>query len=362
MKIVIRAGGTGTRLWPMSRVAHPKQFQKIVGNSTMLRTTYERIAPILKSAEDLYISVNQLLEKEAKAEFPELPKKNLILESESRNTGPAMCLEVAYLELFCDKKDIVASLPSDDYISDSAAFRDLLLLAEQFLENHPDYILTPGIKPDYPDTGYSYLKSGKNLQKSGEEAVYEVSDWVEKPNKEYCEELIRTGIYFYHTGIYVWQLGHIISLFEKHQPAMMEVCREIVKAGNSGRTPRESSEKYSRLEKITIESAITDKADKIAMSVSNRIGWSDLGKWHVIKRVLAPTRKDNTSKGMVVTEKTSNSLIYCLDPKKLVVTNCIEELAIVDTGDVLFVSSLKDSADIKMILDRLREEGLEEYL
>jgi mannose-1-phosphate guanylyltransferase len=362
MKIVIRAGGTGTRLWPMSRVAHPKQFQKIVGDSTMLRTTYERIAPMLKAAGDLFISVNHLLEEDARAEFPELPAKNLIIESESRNTGPAMCLEVAYLEKYCGKKDVIASLPSDDYISDSAAFRDLLLLAEQFIENHPDYILTPGIKPNYADTGYSYLRAGKNLQKIGEEAVYEVSDWVEKPNQEYCEELIRTGVYYYHTGMYIWQLGHIIDLFEKHQPAMMEACREIVKIRSKGDGFQDSDDRYSQLEKITIESAITDKADKIAMSVSNRIGWSDLGKWHVIKRVLAPTRKSNTSKGMVVSEKTSNSLIYCLNPKKLVVTNCIEELAIVDTGDVLFVSSLKDSADIKKILDRLREEGLEDYL
>ncbi len=361
MKIVIRAGGTGTRLWPMSRITRPKQFQKIAGDETMLRTTYDRVAPMFEKPGAVFVSVNHALAHIAAKELPELPKNNFIIETDTRNTGPAMCLEVAFLENQCDKKDIIASLPSDDYISDRTAFKDLLLSAENFILENPDYILTPGIKPDYPDTGYSYLKAGKNLFQSGQEAIFKVADVVEKPNREYCEELIRTGIYYYHTGMYVWQLRHIIGLFEKHQPDMLKICRRVVKLNAEG-NHEEEKEQYSKLEKITIESAITDKTDKIAMSVSNRIGWSDLGKWHVIKRVLAAKRKDNVTKGKVIADGVKNCLIYCLDDKKLVVANALEDLAIVDTGDVLMISSLKESAEIKKFIERIKEEGFEKYL
>ena len=214
MKIVIRAGGNGTRLWPMSRVKNPKQFQKIIGDISMIRSTYERIAPLLSAKDDLFVSVNKAHDKTLKKEIPEIKKDHIILETDTRNTGPAMCLEVCYLEKFCKHKDIIASLPSDDFISDNEAFRDLLMETEEFLKVHPDYILTPAVKPDYPDTGYSYMKAGKNLKKAGVEAIYEVAGVVEKPNHDYLEEILKTGIYYSHTGMYVWQLGHIVNLFQ----------------------------------------------------------------------------------------------------------------------------------------------------
>jgi mannose-1-phosphate guanylyltransferase len=289
MRIVIRAGGVGTRLWPMSREKNPKQFQSFVGDKTMLRATYERIAPLLKNPEDIFVSVNKTFKERAKLEVPELVDKNVIVETDTRNTGPAICLEVCLLEKFCDPHEVIASLPSDDYISDSEAFRSLLASSEEFILEHPDYILTPAIRPDYPDTGYTYFKAGKNLQKSGEETIYAVANVVEKPNPEYCAELLKTGLYFCHTGMYLWQLQHISNLFQKMQPGMYEICQQVVDLILDG-SVKKAGYLYSKLEKISIETAITNNLDKIAMSVSNRIGWSDLGKWYVIDRVL---KKEN---------------------------------------------------------------------
>lgn len=361
MKIVIRAGGTGTRLWPMSRKKNPKQFQKIVGDKSMVRTTYERVRDVVDGPDDVFISVNKLLEKRVKEELPEIRDKNLILEYDTRNTGPAMCLEVAYLQQFCRPDEVIASLPSDDYISDNEAFGDLLLETEQFIKKHPDYILTPAVKPDYPDTGYTYLKAGKNLQRAGEEAIYEVAKVVEKPNLEYLEELIKTGVYYSHTGMYLWQLGHITELFKKMQPDMYRICLEVVEMMQ---TEKNGSAKkiYSQLEKISIESAITDKSEKIAMSVSNRVGWSDLGKWHVIKRTLEESKKMNLIKGEVLTNHAANNIIYSTVNKKIAVINDVHDLVIIDTDDVLFVSSLKNSAEVKKLVDKLKEEGKEKYL
>lgn len=361
MKIVIRAGGTGTRLWPMSRKKDPKQFQKIVGDKTMVRNTYERIIGVVDSPNDVFISVNKFLEKTVKKELPDIKAKNIIIEHDTRNTGPAMCLEVCYLQKYCQPNDVIASLPSDDYISDNEAFGDLLLETEQFIKKHPDYILTPAVKPDYPDTGYTYLKAGKNLQKVGEEGIYEVADVVEKPSLEFLEDLIKSGIYYTHTGMYLWQLGHIAELFKKLQPEMYAVCQEVVElmAKNKNSAIKKI---YSQLEKISIESAITDKVDKLAMSVSNRVGWSDLGKWHVIKRTLEKNKKLNLIKGQVIANNATNNLVYSNVDKKIIVVNDINDLVIVDTDDALFVSSMKNSADVKKMVDYLKEEGLEKYL
>ena len=361
MKIVIRAGGIGTRLWPMSRKNNPKQFQNVVGDKSMLRTTYERIQGILKTDKDVFVSINKDFIEKALNEIPEISKEQLIIETDTRNTGPAMCLEACSLEKFCDKKEVIASLPSDDFISDNLAFQDLLELSENFILNNPEYILTPAIRPNYVDTGYTYFKAGKNLQKNSKDAIYQVAGIAEKPNYEHCQNLINTGIYYCHTGMYLWQLEHIINLFKIHQKDMYESCRKVVDFTLENNL--EKAEKiYSQLEKTSIESAITDKVDKIAMSVSNRIGWSDLGKWHIIKKILKPEDDENLIKGDVITRQAKNNLIYSSVSKKIVVINDIDNLAIVDTDDVLFISSLKNSADVKKIIEKLKKENKVEYL
>lgn len=361
MKIVIRAGGVGTRLWPISRKNFPKQFQSIAGDKTMLRTTYDRIIPIVKSVEDVYVSVNKSFVKKTLDEIPEISEKQLIVETDTRNTGPAMCMEVCYLEKFCSPDDVIASLPSDDYISDNEAFQDLLEMTENFILKNPDYILTPAILPKYVDTGYTYFKAGKNLQNTHKDAIYRVAGVAEKPNLEHCQELIDSGEYYCHTGMYLWQLKHIANLFKTHQKEMYESCSKSVELTLENKFD-EAEKIYCELEKISIETAITDKAEKIAMSVSNKIGWSDLGKWHIIKKVLKPEEDENLIKGDVVVQDAKGNLIYSSVPKKIVVINDVDDLAVIDTPDVLFVSSLKNSAEVKKMVERLKEEGRDEYL
>ena len=327
----------------------------------MLRTTYDRVAPILKNKEDVFISVNKSFVKKTLQEIPEIGEKQLIVETDTRNTGPAMCLEVCYLEKFCDPKEVVASLPSDDFISDSSAFQNLLETSENFIQENTDYILTPAIRPEYVDTGYTYFKAGKNLRNGHKDAIYKVAGVAEKPNLEHCQSLIDTGVYYCHTGMYLWQLDHIANLFKAHQKEMYETCAQVVALTIEGKLAK-AGKIYRELEKISVETAITNKAEKLAMSVSNKIGWSDLGKWHIIKKVLKPEERDNLIKGDVVSQDAKGNLVYAAVSKKIVVINDVENLAIVDTPDVLFVSSLKNSAEVKRIVEKLKEEGRDEYL
>ena len=194
MKIVIRAGGNGTRLWPMSRQDNPKQFQKVVDDETMVRTTFRRVLPIVEDPGSIFLSINARFKSRARKEMPELPASNLIIETDARNTGPAICLEVCWLERKCRPEDVIATLPSDDFISNSSAFKDLLLSTEDFILNYPQYVVSPAIRPNYIDTGYSYFKAGESLVKNGgREGIYTITDVIEKPNYERCQELIDSG-------------------------------------------------------------------------------------------------------------------------------------------------------------------------
>jgi mannose-1-phosphate guanylyltransferase len=362
MKIVIRAGGTGTRLWPMSRMKNPKQFQRVIGNETMIKTTYDRVLPALKNPKDLFVSVNKNFIARTLKELPLLKKQNLIIETDTRNTGPAMCLEVCFLEKYCKPSDVIASLPSDDYISDSEAFRKLLHASEEFLKENPEYILTPAIRPDYPDTGYSYFKAGNKLNDNDEETIFTVDEVVEKPNQDYCKEILDSGLYYCHTGMYIWQLGNIVSMFKKRRPKMYKICKEVVRLIVDGKDLDSANDLYAKLEKISIESAITQKCTKLAMSVSNKIGWSDLGKWHIIKRVTTNGSGGNLIQGDVMTISSENNLIYSTVKKKIIAVNDVNNLVIIDTDDALFISSLENSQDAKKVVEMLKAKNKNEFL
>ncbi|MBU1146283.1 hypothetical protein KKD80_01925 [Patescibacteria group bacterium] len=352
MKIVIRAGGSGTRLWPVSRENNPKQFQALVGENTLIRGTVNRIKPLLKKSGDLFISLNQKMAKRLKKEIPGLADKNMILEPAGRNTGPAICLESCVLARRFGEEVIVASLPSDDYISDPAAFRAELVVAEKFLEKNPEYIITPGAKPTFPDEGYSYIKIGKKLAGGKEIKIFKVNGWIEKPKVDYCKKLIKSGEYFCHTGMYIWKLKTILDLFRKFQPKMYEVCKKI--AAGSAR------EQYAKLEKIHIESAITKKTNKIATIISAGLNWSDLGKWHIIKDILSPGNK-NLIKGKVLALDTRDCLIYG-PPDKFVATVGLQNTVVVLTEDALLVCPKERAGEVKKIVEELGEKGFKKYL
>jgi len=356
MNIVIRAGGNGTRLWPLSRRSAPKQFQNIIGAESMLRQTVKRIRPLV-SDKELWVTVNRALYEAKASELDAVAPEQLIIEPEARNTGPAICLEVCRLEKSLPLETVVASLPSDDYISDEEAFRDLLKASEIFIKEHPDYIIAPAVKPDYPEIGYSYLKAGQQLLDGGQEAMFAVADVIEKPNRDYCEELIESGLYYW-TGMYVWRLGRILELFEKYQPRMLALCRELVDCQDE----KKQEELYSGLEKMSIESAITHRCETIAMSVSNRVGWSDVGKWPAVKRLSQSGSSDTVALGQAFFHKSSESLVYNKSDKKLVVLNGVKNIAVIETDDVLLVSDLEATEDIKDILDELSKNGQTKYL
>ncbi len=356
MHIVIRAGGAGTRLWPVSRRSAPKQFQSILGPDSMIQKAVSRMRPLNSDNQHLWVSVNKNLVETLRKEIV-IPEDHFIIEHETRNTGPGICLEVCFLEKKIPLDSVVASLPSDDYISNELAFIDLLMASERFILEHPEYVVAPAIKPDYPEVGYSYLKAGARLDEGGKEAMFAVVDLVEKPNREYCQELIESGVHYWHTGMYVWQLKRIIEIFEKYQPAMIESCRRIIATQDE-----EAAALYSSLEKVSIESAITHHVSTLAMSVSNHLGWSDVGKWSAVKRLSEHDQYGNVSLENAQFHNSSNNLVYNRNSKKRVILNNVKNIAVIETDDVLLISDLESTEDIKTIVDGLSDKESQRYI
>lgn len=358
MNIVIRAGGPGSRLWPLSRQNRPKQFIKLLGGLTMLENTLDRIGD-LAPLSSVFISTRADLVEDLQKILPDFPLSNILSEPSTRNTGPAMCLEVCYLLKILGEDEIIASIPSDDYIGNPAAWRDILSSAAEHLKKNPDDIITPAVKPEYPEIGYSYLCSGGVLNKEGETQIHKVGGMVEKPDYEKCLELIGTGDYFWHTGMYVWRLGRIAELFKKEQPAMYEACSLLV----SGEEKSRAESLYAQLSPISVESAITNKVESLVMTVSDNLLWSDVGTWPAVKRVLGSDNKDNTVLAKLITGQAKNNLVISQNPEKLIVLEGVENLAVIDTEDALLVCDLDKSPALKEVIDRIKKDpSLDGYL
>ncbi len=356
MKIVIRAGGGGTRLWPLSTSKLPKQFQKILSDQTMVQDTYRRIKRLLKDKDDLIVSVNESHSAILKEQLPEVPDENIIVEPAKKNTGAALCLEACFVESkWNDPNIVIATLPSDDYINSSVAFCNMLKKTAKFLKEKGEYVATPGITPDTVDIGYSYIKTGRKIEHLNDHIfIYEITDWIEKPDYKKCQKLIESGEYFYHTGMYIWKVSTAINLFEKFQPKMLKICRETIDLMQKGK--KEKAKKiFNKVEEMSVESAITQRCENLAMVVSNKVKWSDVGKWYIFPKLMKEDSNGNIVRGNHIGKETHNSLIIG-DNDKLVATLEIDNLAIIDTPKALFVSDLQRSGEVKELLKKVKKK------
>lgn len=358
MIVVIRAGGTGTRLWPVSRRSNPKQFSAITGDTSLIKRTFDRVLPLAGSPENVYISVHTDHAETVLREVPEMKRENIIVEMSSRNTGPAICLEVAFLEdRGVSKDEVVVTIPSDDFIGEEETWRNMMVSSETFLDENPEMIITPGAKPDYLDTGYSFITVGNELAEAGDIKFANIAAWDEKPNEDQAQQLLENARVYYHMGMYVWKLGNVSKRLEDVAGHVMNVCRKIIVSDEV----KKNLEEYSAIPKESIESLLTKNCPSLVMVTAPSLGWSDIGKWHVVKHVLKSDDNGNVTKGDVYARETDNSLIYAPEGKPVAVIG-LEDVVIVDTGDALLVSRADKSADVKKIVEQLEQDGKEHLL
>ncbi len=363
MKIVIRAGGSGTRLWPLSRQNHPKQFIPLLDSRSLLQRKFQEIKPLLRSISDLYISVAAPFANTVRRTLPQLPKANIIVEPCGRNTGPAVGLESVYIKtrLQPGENPVIASLTVDDVFKSVDRFRKTLRASERLLLQKPDLILTIASRVRQPDSGLSYIEIGERIRSNKSSSIFFFAKrWIEKPRDKQLKQIIGNPKYFAHTGLYIWRQSTILQNFKLFQPTIYHRLEKIGRAFGTARYQKVLKRQYAALPSASIEELIARRVKPIGVAAGD-FGWSDTGKWHLIHQLLPQDQAGNVFRGKTLSLTAKNTLILA-NSGRLVVALGVKDLAIIDTSDALLVMPKDRSAEVKQIVDELKKRSLKRYL
>ncbi len=354
---LIMAGGVGTRLWPLSRRNRPKQSLKLIGERTMFEHAIDRIAPLFQP-EEIFVVAGADQVGMLWAQAPELPQENLIAEPEGRGTAPAIGLGAIHLHRK-DPDAVMAVLTADHFISDVALFRQALAAAEQVAAK--GHLVTLGIKPSSPSTGYGYIKQGESLGKTDGFEVFRAERFTEKPSAETALHMVESGEYSWNSGMFIWQVARIVEEFERQMDAFYAQLAEVeATLGTPGYKPT-LGRVWPQVTKQTIDYGVMEGAGDVAV-ISVDIGWSDVGSWASLLDLLPADANGNTVVGPHVGIDTRDTLVFNKNGKRLVATIGVEDLVIVDTEDALLVCPKEREQDVREMVRMLEREGRSEYL
>jgi mannose-1-phosphate guanylyltransferase len=361
---IILAGGKGTRFWPLSRALRPKQLLRILSSKTLIRETAERMFPLADRKHTLVITVAEQL-KDLFRELPAVPERNFIAEPEGKNTAP--CLGLAALEVASRNPDaLMVVVPADHWIADPTSFRRTLRSALGLAAN-ADHLVTIGVKPDYPETGYGYiLRDGRQPSKKINGAA-RVQRFQEKPDSRTAERLIRRGA-LWNSGIFVWRARVFLQSLPEYQPAIAGLLEKIrgATAGKSltrlsPRVQRLVAREYQKMPSISVDYAVLEKAaaDGKVVTLEADFGWSDIGTWSAVHRMMPHDDQGNAASGKWLGFGAKNCLIHA--PDRLVVLLGMENALVVDTPDALLVGDLRRAQDVRELVEELKKRGLASY-
>lgn len=360
MKIVIRAGGSGTKLWPVSRQRRPKQFLPLLGKRTLLEEKLREVRPLVRRWDDLYLSVSLPFVRLARRLAPKIPPSNIIAEPVGRNTGPAIALESGLIQAATRGKDdpVIASVTVDDVFRRSGAFRAALRAAERFLHRHPLWSVALAATTPLPDVALSYIERGSTIESIAGQSFTRSKRWVEKPTPRLLAGLLRRPNVFAHTGLYVWKASTVFAHFERYRPEIFRRVRTIAASWGTRSYSSTLAKHYAAMPAMSVEEAITRRVRHLAIAAAD-FGWSDTGKWHLVQHLLGGN--GNVTRGTVVSVDDEGSLIYA-PAGKVIGTVGLRDMIVVDTGDALLVCPKNRSTDVKLLIERLRDRGLTNIL
>jgi mannose-1-phosphate guanylyltransferase len=361
---VIIAGGKGTRFWPLSRSQRPKQLLKIFSPNSLISETAARALPLGGHTRTLVVTVAEQLNA-LRRELRGLPKNNFIAEPLGKNTAP--CIGLAALEVVSrDPGAIMVVLPADHWVADVSAFRRTLRNAVRLARDH-DQLITIGIRPAYPETGYGYIVKGKRVRGRPGEAAFHVKAFREKPPRHAAQRLIRQGS-LWNSGIFIWRAATLLEMLRHYQPGIWQRLERIksTAAGRSltARAPRLRSqirEAYAGMPSISIDHAVLERAgaEGRVLTLEASFGWSDIGSWAAVHRMLRRDPDGNAGNGRWLGLGARNCLVHA--PDRLVVLLGIENAMVVDTPDALLVGDIRRSQDVRDLVAELSKKGYGAY-
>jgi len=357
---VIMAGGGGTRLWPVSRKERPKQLLPLLGQETLFQSTVNRLENLFPPERILVVTVDEQA-KEMKRQSPELPEQNYLLEPAPRGTASVVGLAALALQER-DPEASMAILPSDHFIRNVDLFHYLLKTA--FEVAHDGYLVTLGITPNQPSTAYGYIQRGQPLEGQYGYPAYTVLRFKEKPDEQTAEQLIRTGDHSWNSGMFVWRVDAIMREIERQMPSLGEALAVIGEAWGSAQQDEVVRETWLGLKNETVDYGIMEKAERVAVLPAGGLGWNDVGSWESLFEVLLPDMNGNiaTNGGLHLSYETHNTMVYNGGTERLVVTIGVDDMVIVDTGDVLLVCKTEQAQKVRDVVDHLKKHRQEAYL
>jgi mannose-1-phosphate guanylyltransferase len=356
MFAVILAGGSGTRLWPLSRQSRPKQMLRLLGERTMFQLTVDRLLPMFKPGQILVVTGREHAE-ELMQQAPEIPRENFLVEPMGRNTAPAIGLAALHLRRR-DPRARMAVLPADHYIRDEARFRAVLRAAFQVAER--GFLVTLGIRPAYPATGFGYIERGELLGRFGGFLAHRVQAFREKPDPATAERFVADGRHSWNSGMFVWQVDRILEEIARHMPELAAGLGALEDALGSPEEGEALGRIWPGMPNTSIDYGVMERAQEVAV-IPAEFGWNDIGSWAALLDILAGDDQSNVVLG---TEHlgldTSGSLIF--GNGRMVATLGVRDLIIVDTDDVLLVCPRERAQDVRLLVEALKREGRHEYL
>lgn len=351
------AGGRGTRFWPLSRERLPKQLVKLLGPETLLERTIERLKPLIP-LEQLLVVTGANHARVIRSHLPKLPRENVIVEPEGRNTAP--CIGLAACEI--DRREAGAAMgvfPADHLIAKEAEFRRLLKGAASLLKTHPEALITFGMKPTHPATGYGYIKRGRQVAKVGGSKVFSVEAFVEKPDLAKARRYVKSPSYYWNGGIFLWRVETIRTAFETHLPKLAKGLESIDQVLGRRDFARRLKDIYPKLPAISIDYGVMERAEGVLVIPSD-VGWSDVGSWKSLGDVLEVDEEGNVTVGHHLGVETAGAVVF--SPRHLVATIGVEDLIVVVTDDAVLICPKDRDQDVRKIVDELQKRGLERYL
>jgi mannose-1-phosphate guanylyltransferase/mannose-6-phosphate isomerase len=345
---ILLAGGTGTRLWPVSRQLYPKQLVKFIGDDSLVQSTIKRLAPVLDLERVRIVCGAQHLHETSRhlEDIGLQPQGKIICEPSGRNTAPAILLAVIHT-LAREKDAILCVFPADHVVDDLERFHERLRAAIRLADQ--GYLVTFGVTPHYAETGYGYVEGGQEVA----DGALSILRFVEKPDKATAQKFIEAGNFFWNSGMFAFRASVIVDEFRTYQPAILNQMRALF----SGADPI-AKEAYEQLPDISIDYAIMERTRKGVVLPSD-FGWSDIGSWKSLYDFLPKDADQNVIDGDVIARNTQSCFILGWD--RLIATNHLKNVVVVETPDSIFVSDIDHSRDVKSIVTRLKEDGRKEY-
>ena len=339
---VILAGGKGERFWPLSRKHRPKQFLSLDGSGkSLLQATADRLSELAGSSEKLWVVTSAQLAQGVREQLPQLLEKNVLAEPEGRDTAPAVAWSTLEIARTYGEDAVVAFFPADHWIEDQQAFQNTIKAAAE-LASKEDAIVTLGITPNQPSTGYGYIEQGEQTGTFGGLPVYKVSRFTEKPDRETAEQFLATGRFSWNSGMFIFRAGVVLNELRTYAPEIMGPLEE------------KGVEAYHQLPKKSVDYALMEKT-QLAYVLPASFGWDDLGDWNAIERLLKGDAA-NVELAKHVGMDTKGAILYASDNDEVIVTIGLEDVVVVRDRNVTLIVKKDRTQEIKQVVKTLQDD------